>query len=104
MLFVDIACAMAGLTGRSSLVYISGTTPDSKVHGANMGPIWGRQDQGGPHVGPMNFAIWDWHSFVEGVITLYQYPINAIPNMCHNVGQAIRLWILPCPHDNLSPI
>ena len=33
--------------------------PDSKVHGANMGPIWGRQDPGGPHVGPMNFAIID---------------------------------------------
>ena len=32
--------------------------PDSKVHGANMGPIWGRQDPGGPHVGLMNFAIW----------------------------------------------
>ena len=23
-----------------------------------MGPIWGRQDPGGPHVGPMNLAIW----------------------------------------------
>ena len=33
--------------------------PDNKVHGSNMGPIWGRQDPGGPHVGPMNFAIWD---------------------------------------------
>ena len=32
--------------------------PDSKVHGAYMGPIWGRQDPGGPHVGPMNFDIW----------------------------------------------
>ena len=32
--------------------------PDSKVHGANMGPIWGRQDPGGSHVGHMNFAIW----------------------------------------------
>ena len=31
--------------------------PDSKVHGANMGPIWGRQDPGGPHVGPMSPAI-----------------------------------------------
>ena len=29
----------------------------SKVHGANMGPIWGRHDLGGPHVGPMKFAI-----------------------------------------------
>ena len=34
------------------------TDPDDKVHGANMGPIWGRQDPGGPHVDPMNFAIW----------------------------------------------
>ena len=34
------------------------TYPDSKVHGANMGPIWGRQDPGGPHVGHMNFPIW----------------------------------------------
>ena len=24
-----------------------------------MGPIWDRQDPGGLHVGPMNFAIWD---------------------------------------------
>ena len=23
-----------------------------------MGTIWGREDPGGPHVGPMNFAIW----------------------------------------------
>ena len=30
---------------------------DSKVDGANMGPIWGRQDPDGPHAGPMNFAI-----------------------------------------------
>ena len=39
--------------------------PDSKVHGANMGPIWGRQDPGGPHVGPMNFAIWARMGFVS---------------------------------------
>ena len=32
--------------------------PDSKMHGANMGPIWGRQEPAGPHVGPMTFAIW----------------------------------------------
>ena len=33
--------------------------PDSNVHGANMGPSWGRQDPGGSHVGPLNFAIWE---------------------------------------------
>ena len=31
--------------------------PDNKGHGANMGPIWGRQDPGGPHVGPMKLVI-----------------------------------------------
>ena len=31
--------------------------PDSKVCGANIGPIWGWHDPGGPHVGPMNFVI-----------------------------------------------
>ena len=34
------------------------SVPDSKVHGANVGPTWGRQDPGGPHVGHMNLAIW----------------------------------------------
>ena len=38
---------------------IRDSTPDSKVHGANMDPICGRQDPGGPRVGHMNFAIWD---------------------------------------------
>ena len=40
-------------------VLADGNIPDSKVHRDNMGPIWGREDPGGPHVGPMNFAIWD---------------------------------------------
>ena len=34
------------------------TVPDSKAYGANMGPPWGRQDPCGPHVGPMNLAMW----------------------------------------------
>ena len=32
--------------------------PDKKVRGANMGPIWGPQDPGGSHVGPINCPIW----------------------------------------------
>ena len=32
--------------------------PDSKVHGANKGPIWVLSAPDGTHVGPMNFAIW----------------------------------------------
>ena len=33
--------------------------PDSKIHGANMGPTWVPSDPDGPHVGPMNLAIRD---------------------------------------------
>ena len=51
------------------LAMIKWDSSDSKVHGANMGPIWGRQDPGGPYVDPMNFAIWDlitpWEPHVE---------------------------------------
>ena len=39
--------------------------PDSKVHGANMGPIWDRQDPGGPHVGHINLAIWVGISYIK---------------------------------------
>ena len=31
--------------------------PDSKVHGANMRPIWVLSAPAGPHLGPMNLAI-----------------------------------------------
>ena len=41
-----------------SIIRVSWTYPNSKVHVANMGPIWGRQDPGGPHVGPMDVVIW----------------------------------------------
>ena len=31
--------------------------PDSKAHGANMGPIWDLSAPHGPHVGPMNLPF-----------------------------------------------
>ena len=31
--------------------------PDSKTHGANIGPTWVMSAPDGPHVGPMNLAI-----------------------------------------------
>ena len=39
-------------------IYVSVNYIDSEVYGANMGPTWGRQDPGGPHVGHMNFVTW----------------------------------------------
>ena len=32
------------------------------VHGANMGPTWVLSSPGGPHVDPMNLAIWVIHT------------------------------------------
>ena len=42
-----------------SNVWVVKNTPDSKVHGANMGPTWVLSAPDGPHAGPMNFAIRD---------------------------------------------
>ena len=54
---------VVGVLGRYHNDSVGGvvTLPWYKVHGANIGPIWGRQDPGGPHVGPMNFVIWVCH-------------------------------------------
>ena len=40
--------------------------PGSKVHGANMGPTWGRQVPCGPYVGHVNLAIWAVHQTSQG--------------------------------------
>ena len=45
-----------------------GMIPDSKMHRANLGPILGRQDPGGPYIGPMKFAIWDHLIFLNTVL------------------------------------
>ena len=61
--------------------------PDSKVHGANTGPIWGRQDPGGPHVGPMNFVIW----VDKWATSVYRYLCNEVEgNSKHSNGD--RSW------------
>ena len=44
---------------QGSLLCVYFVIPDSKIHEANVGPTWGRQDQGGPNVGHMNITIWD---------------------------------------------
>ena len=41
------------------LIRVVNDSLDIKVHGVNMGPTWGRQDPGGPHVGHRNLAIWE---------------------------------------------
>ena len=50
--------------------------PDNKVHEANMGPIWGRQVPGGPHVGPMILAIWGTILLGMTVLVLWNWEAN----------------------------
>ena len=57
---VDSTSSMVPLTFTSVTVLslMCWTFPDNTVHGANMGPTWGLQDPGGPHVSHMKLAIW----------------------------------------------
>ena len=66
-------------------IIVSGFEPstdglDSKVHEANMGPIWGQKDPGGPHVCPVNFAFWVLH---ESIITYRHWPSDIIEEDHH---------------------
>ena len=49
------------------------TDPYSMVYGANMGPPWGRQVPGGPHVGPMNMTIAIWGYALVNMVNICPY-------------------------------
>ena len=63
---------MAGTASGCSVMgncWLVSVYTDSKVHGANIGPIWGWQVPGGPHVGPMILAIWVlFHIFIHTIL------------------------------------
>ena len=65
--------------------------PDSKVHGANMGPIWARQDPGGPHVGPMNFVIWGGSRFA-----VYYYRLAPV--------KCLGKWAISIHQELIGPL
>ena len=75
---------------------------DSKVHGANMGPIWVLSAPDGPHVGPMNLAIRentisadDLWGLLSVVIT-WSNPVRYHINNYKKWGRiSIRCWIHP---------
>ena len=72
--------------------------PDSRVHGASMGPTWGRQDPGGLHVGPMNFAIWVLrlndliYNFDLG-FTVHRDSFTAKSLFLYHISYALLSWI-----------
>ena len=66
---------------------------DNKVHGANMGPIWGRQDPGVSHVVPVNFAIWVVSSFYTIEVAVVIVPIwIRCEELKVNITRKCQLW------------
>ena len=82
---------------------LSGDVPDSKVHGANMGPIWGRQDQVGPHVGPMNFAIWGGTAKLTLITMRHLQQLAGIKHKTHMNWKLTHKPSRPVDAPNLIP-
>ena len=58
---------------------------DSMVHGANMGPIWGRQDPDGPQVGHKYLTIWVAWKF-DGMLKNCPNMTSCSSDMFHGTG------------------
>ena len=65
------------------------TTPDSKVHGANVGPTWVLAAQGGPQMGPMNLVIRD-NRANEGTNRMYIFGVNFANSLSAPVMSSIN--------------
>ena len=63
-----------------------------------MGPIWGRQDPGGPHVGPMNLAIWG-----DVILQKYSHLIDVHPCTPCLVRQRADTGNWSAHHGSLLP-
>ena len=68
-----------------SVSFRFGASPDSKAHGANMGPIWVLSALDGPYVGPMNLAI-------LGPYTVYPQACTQFI-VLHRVFDCIIVWL-----------
>ena len=78
------------------------STPDSKVHGANMGPTWVLSTPDGPHVGPMIFAIRGCYVLLTAIIC---HPLSTCQHKSEGwweafyIGMNMKLFITtirPC--------
>ena len=68
--------------------------PDSKVHGAHMGPTWVLSAPNGPHVGPMNLAIRDAVYNADTPHKIYGFgPLDEITCPFLNFdGSTVEVW------------
>ena len=84
---------------------VLGNYPDSKDHGANMGSIWVLSAPGGPHIGPMDLAIWVstlrivlygpyiiWH-----LLPFFSFEIkHGVVGFLLNSHSTLQLWMSQC--------
>ena len=70
----DMVCFVDGVLGPIRNMMINeqnrSTSPDSKIHVANMGPTWVLAAPDGPHVGLMNLAIREGILVLQSVVRL----------------------------------
>ena len=80
--------------GRSIYYIKVGCIPDSKVHGVNTGPTGVLSAPDGPHVGPMNLAIWDYYSLNSPFyVCLSDIHILAVVTDIKNIHAELVAWI-----------
>ena len=83
-------------------------TPVGKVREAYMGPTWGRQDPGGPHVGTMNLVIRDVYVASSWHVSSCQTGKNAFGinenHGCWRLGVARSQCLPPTPTNGVDLI
>ena len=89
------------------LVLVEGN-PDSKIHGANMGPTWVLSAPGRPHVGPMNLAnrvyygcLRDFSSKESHGIPIYVYSSSRYLSTLRVKNLPDQLQLLRKPMSNI---
>ena len=76
--------------------------PDSKLHGANMGPTWVLSAPDGPHVGPMNLAMRGSQVNVNAIHNTGQYRMEAKHYKPQTVLECVgSLFHWPCTCEAL---
>ena len=80
MLFLESWSSWSLLINKTRVNPCTNFDPDSKAHGFNMGPIWVLSVPDGPHVGPMDFAIWGVISLSPSAYTLVRSATITITN------------------------
>ena len=81
-------------------------TPDSKIHGTNLGPIWGRQDPGGPILAPWTLlsGMGNWIKWVCPKTANVNIKNESQHNQLRMIYHTLDIYINCNPLSVLSPI